>query len=267
MRRSEPAGPEPAWSFAYPRPDFRAGSYQGRTFLNPSNHLGEDSEHNHHDPVHAIANGLVVESCGANGYGRVIVVEHWLPDGSFVCSIYGHLCSHSGYPLVRDGSRVRQGDVVGYIGDRFENGDGLEHLHLGLRKGRYDGYFCGYARSPHCTPKHYLRPSEFIRARRGTMRLQSEIETFSKPGERALIFKAGVTNGFFYGGAFEFRLRVLAGESVRFTSEAQTKKLPPGVSAFLQFPSPLTNARAARAELDLRLPGTTDWRPVESAVS
>jgi murein DD-endopeptidase MepM/ murein hydrolase activator NlpD len=255
VRRSEPAGPEPAWTFAFPRPDFAPGSYEGRTFLNPSNHLGEDSEHRHHDSVHAIADG------------RVVVVEHRLPDGSSVCSIYGHLCSHSGYSPVRDGSRVKRGGVVGYVGDRFENGDGLEHLHLGLRKGRYDGHFCGYARTPHCTPKHYHRPSEFIRARSGALRLTSEIETFSRPGERALTFKAGVTNGFFYGGSFELRLRVLAGGSVRFTSEAQTKKLAPGASACLQFPSPLTDARAARAELDLRPPGATDWRPVESAVS
>jgi hypothetical protein len=267
VRRSEPAGPEPAWSFAFPRPDFAPGSYQGRTFLNPSNHLGEDSEHRHHDSVHAIADGLVVESCGANGYGRVVVVEHLLPDGSSVCSIYGHLCSHPGYSTVRDGSRVKQGEIMGYVGDRFENGDGLEHLHLGLRKGRYDGYFCGYARTPHCTPKHYYRPSEFIRARSGTMQLQSKIETFSRPGERELTFKAGVTNGFFYGGAFEFRLRVLAGEAARFTSEIQTRKLAPSDSASLQFPSPLTNARAARAELELRAPGTTEWRPVGLAIS
>ena len=263
MRRSETAGPEIAWSFAFPRADFRAGSYQGRTFLNPANHLGDDSEHRHHDPVHAIADGVVVESCGANGYGRVVVVEHRLPDGASVSSIYGHLCSHAGYSPVREGEIVKKGDRIGHVGDRFENGDGLEHLHLGLRRGPYDGYFCGYARAPHCTPKHYHPPSEFIRARGGTMRLQSAIEAFpSVPGGRGLTFKAVVANGFFYGGAFELRLRVLAGESVRFTSEPQTRKLDRGASASILFPTPLTDARRARAELDLRLPGTTEWRPV-----
>ncbi|HEY0514043.1 MAG TPA: M23 family metallopeptidase [Thermoanaerobaculia bacterium] len=254
---------ETAWSFALPRPDFVAGSYEGRTFLSPANHLGEDSAHRHHDSVHAIADGVVEEACAATGYGRVVVVGHRLPDGSHVCSIYGHLCGHAGYPLARDGARVRLGDVVGYIGNRHENGDGLEHLHLGLRKGRYDGEFCGYARWPHCTPKHYHPPTEFIRARGGAVRLSSRIEAFPlAPGSRELTFKAVVTNGFFYGGAFELRLRVLSGETERFASEAQTRKLAPGAAASLLFPTPLTDARTPPALLEVRPPGTESWRPV-----
>jgi murein DD-endopeptidase MepM/ murein hydrolase activator NlpD len=256
-------GPETAWSFAFPRPDFVAGSYEGRTFLSPSNHLGEDSDHPHHATVHAIADGIVREACKATGYGRVVVVEHRLPDGSDVCSIYGHLCGHPGFPMARDGAPVAQGDLLGYIGDRMENGDGLEHLHLGLRKGRYDGHFCGYARSPHCTPKHYYPPTEFIRARSGTMRLASRLESFPiVPGSRELAFKASVTNGFFYGGAFEFRLRVLAGDTVRFTGKTVKQKLGRGASASLLFPTTLTDARPPQAVLELRAPGTQSWRPV-----
>jgi murein DD-endopeptidase MepM/ murein hydrolase activator NlpD len=256
-----------AWSFALPRPDFVAGSYEGRTFLSPPNHLGEDSEHAHHDPIHAIADGVVRDSCKATGYGRVVVVEHRLPDGSHVCSIYGHLCGHSGYPLIRDGAVVKKGDVVGYIGDRDENGDGLEHLHLGLRKGSYDGHFCGYARSPHCTPKHYHPPTAFIRARGGAMRLTVPIESFPMaPGGRELAFKASVANGFFYGGAFEFRLRVLAGnagEAVRFVSAAQTRKLERGAAGSVLFATPLTDAQTPPAVVELRAPGTAAWYPVE----
>jgi len=263
--RHSRSDPETAWSFALPRPDFVAGSYDGRTFLSPSNHLGEDSAHGHHDPVFSIADGVVREACTATGYGRVIVVEHRLPDGSHLASIYGHLCGHSGFPMAREGSRVRQGDLLGYIGDRFENGDGQEHLHLGLRKGRYDGYFCGYARSPHCTPKHYHPPTRFIEARSGTMHLASRLEPFqTTPASRDLSFKAKVENGFFYGGAFEFRLRVLAGETVRFTGDTQKRKLAPGASASLVFPTPLAEARPFQAVLELLAPGTETWREVES---
>lgn len=252
--------PETAWSFALPRPDFVAGSYQRRTFLFPSNHLGEDSEHAHHDPVHAVADGVVREACTATGYGRVVVVEHRLPDGSNVCSIYGHLCGHRGYPLIRDGSLVKKGDVVGYIGDRYENGDGLEHLHLGIRKGSYDGYFCGYAREPYCTPKHYHPPTRFIEARSGVPRLVSRIESFpTVPGSRDLTFKASVVNGFFYGGEFEFRLQVPS----RFTSEIQKRKLAPGASASLLFPSNLPDARTPPAVVELRAPGTEGWCAVD----
>lgn len=253
---------ETAWSFALPRPDFVAGSYQGRTFLSPPNHLGEDSEHAHHDTVHAIADGVVRDAGTADGYGRVVVVEHRLPDGSHVCSIYGHLCGHD--RLAREGSQVKRGDVVGSIGDRWENGDGLEHLHLGIRKGRYDGYFCGYARKPHCTPKHYHPPTEFIRARSGALFLSAAIQSFPlTPGSQDLTFKAGVANGFFYGGDFEVRLHVLSGDEVLFTSEAQNRKLAPGATASLLFPTPLSDARRARAVLEVRPPGMESWMRVE----
>ncbi|MFL6196844.1 MAG: peptidoglycan DD-metalloendopeptidase family protein [Thermoanaerobaculia bacterium] len=256
---------ETAWSFDLPRPDFVAGSYQGRKFLTPSNHLGDDSAHNHQDSVHAIADGVVQEAIPANGFGRVVIVEHKLPDGSYVSSIYGHLCSHRGYPTVREGARVKKGDIVGYVGDRNENGDGLEHIHLGLRKGRYDGYFCGYARAPYCTPDFYYAPTEFIRARSGGMKMSGKIQSFPmSPGGRELTFKAAVANGYFYGGAFEFRLRVLAGDKVRFTSEVQTRKLDRGASASLLFPSTLTDAKTPRAIVELRPPGTETWRPVEA---
>jgi hypothetical protein len=257
------SSPETAWSFALPRPDFVAGSYQGRTFLSPPNHLGEDSEHGHRDTVHVIADGVVREAGTATGYGRVVVVEHRLPDGSHVCSIYGHLCGHD--RLAREGSRVKRGDAVGTIGDRWENGDGLEHLHLGIRKGRYDGYFCGYTRRPHCTPKHYYPPTEFIRARSGTLTLATAIQSFPiTPGSRRLAFKACVVNGFFYGGELELRLRVLAGDEVLFTTEARKQKLAPGATASVLFPTPVSDARRPRAVLEVRPPGTESWTPVEA---
>ena len=256
---------ETAWSFALPRPDFVAGSYEDRTFLNPSNHLGEDSRHLHRDEVYAVADGVVREAGSAAGYGRVVVVEHLLPDGSQVCSIYGHLCGHPGYPLIRNGSQVKKGDIVGYIGDRFENGDGFEHLHLGLRKGRYDGYFCGYARKPHCTPKKYHSPTAFIEARSGEMRRVSKIESF--PMNPQIGFKATVANGFFYGGTFQLRLRLLAGETVLFTSEGQKIKLEPRASASLLFTAPELGAKSPRAEIELLAPGTKSWRRVETAHS
>jgi hypothetical protein len=257
--------PETAWSFDLPRPDFVAGSYQGRKFLVPSNHLGDDSAHDHHDPIHAIADGLVQESIPANGYGRVVVIEHKLPDGSYVSSIYGHLCSHRGYPTIREGVRVKKGEVIGYVGDANENGDGLEHLHLGIRRGRYDGNFCGYARAPYCTPDYYHAPTEFIRARSGAMKMNGKLQSFPmNPGGRELTFKAAVANGFFYGGAFEFRLRVMAGDKVRFTSEVQTRKLDRGASASLLFPTTLTDAKMPRAIVELKAPGTETWLAVEA---
>lgn len=100
------------------------------------------------------------------------------------------------------------------------------------------------------------------------MRLASRIESFpTAPGNRDVTFKASVVNGFFYGGEFEFRLRVIsgvAGETVRFTSEIQKRKLAPGASASLLFPSDLPDSRTPPAVIELRAPGAEGWCLVET---
>ena len=96
------------------------------------------------------------------------------------------------------------------------------------------------------------------------MGLASRIESFpTVPGNQNLTFKASVVNGFFYGGEFEFRLRVLAGETERFTSDIQKRKLAPGASASLLFPTDLPDSRTPPAVIELRAPGTETWCQVE----
>jgi murein DD-endopeptidase MepM/ murein hydrolase activator NlpD len=261
-RKGDGSGVETAWRFQLPRPDFVAGSYEGRTFLDPSNHLGEDSAHDHHDAIHAIASGVVRYASTATGYGRVVVVEHRLPDGNLICSIYGHLCGHSGYPLISKGTAVRAGDVLGYIGDVHENGDGREHLHLGLRKGAYDGTFCGYVRRPECTPRHYEEPTPFIEKRSGKIeRLGPLLPNPGPPGAALLSLRATVRNGYHYGGAFEFRLRFPGGAEA--ASETQTQRLAPGNDATLVFSEGLPEAGSeAGAVLEVKPPGVEEWEGV-----
>ncbi len=83
------------------------------------------------DEVRAIADGTIVyvnTVAGYSNYGRYIVVEHrW--DGASYYSLYGHLSS----PLVRPGTKVNRGDVLGIMG---YTGEGLDkeraHVHLEL---------------------------------------------------------------------------------------------------------------------------------------
>lgn len=158
-----------ASSFQFPTDGFAAGSTHGRRFLSPPNHLGDDSTHPHLAPVFAIGNDVVrhVSRPGLSGYGSVVAVEHQLPDGEVVVSIYGHLCSHDGHRIpVGIGEAVTKGTTLGYIGDDDENGHGPEHIHLGIRRGEYDGVLCGYTGPAACTPSHFYDPTQFIRARR-----------------------------------------------------------------------------------------------------
>ena len=64
----------------------------------------------------------------------MIAIEHHLPDGSYVTSIYGHLGNSR---RVAVGDIVRAGEMIGAVGSSgIENGGFKPHLHFGLRSGR-----------------------------------------------------------------------------------------------------------------------------------
>ncbi len=70
----------------------------------------------------------------AIGWGNVVAIEHHLPDGSYVTSIYGHLGNAR---RVAVGDIVHAGEMIGAVGQhRVENGGFKPHLHFGIRAGR-----------------------------------------------------------------------------------------------------------------------------------
>ncbi len=80
--------------------------------------------------VSAIADGTVVLSKKATGYGGVIAIEHTI-DGKRVVAIYGHLDPKS---LLNTGASVKMGDKIGILGDgeTSETDGERKHLHFGL---------------------------------------------------------------------------------------------------------------------------------------
>ena len=130
----------------------------------PRYHLGEDAGQPAGTPVYAIANGYVkliytnANSCAQGDYGTAVVIEHQLPtgdqSGNYITSIYGHLRSTDlqvGY------GSITKGQLIGYLGNYYQNGCFPEHLHLGMRKGMYDGTISGYGNGS--TLATYLNPS------------------------------------------------------------------------------------------------------------
>jgi len=97
-------------------------------------HLGEDVLRNSEVPVYAPANGVVKHNAKRTGYGYVVIIEHELVDGTFVCSVLGHLRQEG---RVSVGSNVTKGQVVGYLSSLPEENGGIIHLHYGIRKGKY----------------------------------------------------------------------------------------------------------------------------------
>ena len=91
---------------------------------------GEPGTHNAIDissavgqPVRAPADGIVVKSEWANGYGNVVYISH----GYGYSTRYGHLSTFSVHP----GDHVKRGDVIGHVGSTGRSTG--PHLHYEVR--------------------------------------------------------------------------------------------------------------------------------------
>lgn len=84
-------------------------------------------------PVNTIADGKVIASGPANGYGRWVVVDHGIINGVRVTSEYGHLSSCN----VSNGQTVKQGQIIAKSGNAgISSGP---HLHITIREGAFPG--------------------------------------------------------------------------------------------------------------------------------
>lgn len=112
----------------YPRNSFGAGGTHG----------GEDCAwFREGSSYHAIADGVVRMVQGAGGdWGFIAVLEHRLPDGRFVTSVYGHSAFDV---LVTAGDTVAAGQKIATQGlsCSVENGGYGSHLHFGLGAGPF----------------------------------------------------------------------------------------------------------------------------------
>jgi len=119
-------------------------------------------------PVYAMADGQVSFSGPMGGYGWLIIIDH--PQANLY-SLYGHLSPSRWHTQKRS---VSKGDLIGYLGDDYENGGSREqpldpHLHLGVRAGQRSDYpgngewrwMAGWIR-PCPADIGWLRPSEVI---------------------------------------------------------------------------------------------------------
>lgn len=95
-------------------------------------------------PVYAIANGTVIYSATANGYGGVVLIKHTINNQNHV-AIYGHLGPSS---MVEKNKAVKAGEKIGILGQGYSpetNGE-RKHLHFSLRLGA-DVNLAGYVKN------------------------------------------------------------------------------------------------------------------------
>jgi murein DD-endopeptidase MepM/ murein hydrolase activator NlpD len=86
-------------------------------------HSGIDIASHYGAPVHATADGVVLEVGRHSGYGRLVVIDH----GFGVTTWYAHLSAYN----TEVGMNVKRGDVIGYEGDSGRSTG--PHVHYEVR--------------------------------------------------------------------------------------------------------------------------------------
>lgn len=153
--------------FTYPLIPYQVGCNGYWSDCNRPRHLGEDATATATTQVYAAANGIVKEARIANGYGGLLIIEHALPFGEKVVTLYGHL-DFSSFRK-REGDAVYIGEPIARVGTRSQNGGHPEHLHFAIHKGAYSsGSKCGewiYAGYATCDDvrSDWHSPSQFVR--------------------------------------------------------------------------------------------------------
>ncbi len=95
-----------------------------------SDHQGVDFDPGYGTAIHAIADGVVVQSASDGGLGQHVVIEHEV-DGRMVQSVYGHMIY--GSQTVGVGTVVKRGQILGSVGSTGASTG--PHLHFEIRPG------------------------------------------------------------------------------------------------------------------------------------
>jgi murein DD-endopeptidase MepM/ murein hydrolase activator NlpD len=115
-------------------------SYANSSIFENKYHAAEDIMQTAGSPVYAMADGNISYSGKKDGYGWLVIIDH---SQAKTYSLYGHL---SPSRWARERGEVKQGELIGYIGDGDENGYNNEvgwiepHLHFAVRLGKRSNY-------------------------------------------------------------------------------------------------------------------------------
>ena len=162
------------------------GWYIASGFLRPFFHPGEDwnglggGNTDFGEPVYSISEGRVVYAKDSFRWGNIAVIQHRLPDGEIIFSMYAHLKDL----YIKAGEEVKRRQRIGSVGRGYKDTTYKSaHLHFEIRRynmSRYPAIFwprlltslVHFNRPFSETPakewiiSHYYNPSKFIRNHR-----------------------------------------------------------------------------------------------------
>jgi murein DD-endopeptidase MepM/ murein hydrolase activator NlpD len=88
-------------------------------------HKGTDYAATHGTPIKATGDGKIINARNKGGYGKTVIIQH----GNKITTLYAHLSKYA--RGIQEGRRVKQGQVIGYIGSTgLASGP---HLHYEFR--------------------------------------------------------------------------------------------------------------------------------------
>lgn len=122
---------KPGAQFKNGRGMIRSGAMPDGTTSRP--HKGRDFPAPSGTPIPSAYHGKVIYSGSRADFGNAVVIEHTLPDGTIVNTLYAHM---TGEDMPTTGDIVEQGQSVGRVGNTGRSyGD---HLHFEVIPGRLD---------------------------------------------------------------------------------------------------------------------------------
>jgi len=95
-------------------------------------HLGIDLWVGEGTPVYSLLSGKVYsiyDNTRDKNLGPTLIMEHIYNASDKFYSIYSHL-SRNSLNIHKQGDEVKKGDLIAYVGDSYENGKSLPHLHF-----------------------------------------------------------------------------------------------------------------------------------------
>lgn len=145
-------------------------------------HKGTDYAAARGTPIRATGDGKIAFAGRKGGYGNCIIINH----SSGYKTLYGHL--HNYAKGMRAGTRVNQGDIIGYVGSTgLASGP---HLH-------YEFHLNGQVRNPVTVPlpkATSIDKSQLAHFNQATQPLIAELDQFSASTQVALAKTPSTTN-------------------------------------------------------------------------
>lgn len=164
-------------------------------------HEGIDIAKSAGAPIRATESGVITSvraSSQSVGYGTMVTIDH----GNGFESLYAHMQHHPSKLPFKEGQRVKQGDVIGYMGD---TGSGGTHLHFEIKKN-------GIAINPLNVLQQHIQPGQVFK---------SEYHLSRKQEINQMVQNRGLNGALNFADALALEMKKQTGQTIERHANGQ----------------------------------------------